>query len=70
MIGCQMLQSTDVLGQPTAATGPASASFGLPLPFQFSLIDVHVYLQAWAVAPGMNPANIIVSNGLDWLIGY
>ena len=70
MTGCQMLQSTDVLGQPTAATGPTSAAFSLPLPFQFSLIDVHVYLQAWAVAPGMNPANIIVSNGLDWLIGY
>ena len=70
MTGCWMLQSTDVLGQPAASTGLGAATYSLPVPFYASLLGVHVYLQGWAVAPGMNSANIIVSNGLDWQIGY
>ncbi len=70
MTGCYMLTSTEVVGEPTTATGSTTASYSLQIPNAGNLIGVHLYLQAWAVAPGANPANIIVSNGLDWLIGY
>jgi len=70
MTGCLLHQSTDIIGLSTAMTGPTTATYGLPLPFWASLIDVHIYLQGYAWAPGMNPASIILSNGLDWQIGY
>jgi hypothetical protein len=42
----------------------------LPLPNWSGLIGLHLYLQGWANAPGVNAGNTIVSNGIDWLIGY
>ncbi|MFY9343405.1 MAG: kelch repeat-containing protein [Planctomycetota bacterium] len=70
MPGCYLLQSTEVLGEPTTTTGPGTATYALPVPLLASLIERHIYLQGWTVAPGANPAGIIVSNGLDWHIGY
>ena len=70
MLGCSVLQSTDVVGLPVTFTGGSTATYSLPIPLWPGLLGVHVYLQGLAVAPGVNPANIIVSNGLDWQIGY
>jgi hypothetical protein len=68
MPGCDLLQSFDVSLAATP-TGPGSATFGLPIPNLPVLMGVHVYLQGWAIAPGANPASLIVSNGIDWGIG-
>lgn len=70
MTGCLMLQSTEVLGLQALVTGPTTASFGVGIPSLSSLIGLHLYLQGWALAPGMNPAGVITSNGLDWGIGF
>ncbi len=70
MLGCSLLQSADLLGLPVTFTGASSATYSLPIPLWSSLLGVHVYLQGLAVAPGVNPAGLIVSNGLDWQIGY
>ena len=33
------------------------------------LLGVHIYLQAYAFAPGVNPLQIIISNGVHWVLG-
>ncbi len=70
MLGCSVLQSTDVVGLPVTFTGGSTATYSLPIPLWPSLLSVHVYLQGLAVAPGVNPAGVIISNGLDLHIGY
>jgi len=47
----------------------ASGRLGLPLPTWAGLIGLEIYLQGWANAPGANPGNTIVSNGVEWVIG-
>lgn len=69
MPGCNLLQSTEVVGESTTPNGVGTASYNFAIPNNPALIGFHVYLQAWAWAPGANPANIIVSNGLDWQVG-
>lgn len=70
MPGCDLLQSANVVGEPATSIGPGTASYSFAIPNNAALIGMHVYLQGWAWAPGTNAANIIVSNGLDWQIGY
>ncbi|MGB3970091.1 MAG: hypothetical protein WBO45_25370 [Planctomycetota bacterium] len=69
MPGCDLQQSADVLGLGTSPLTPSTLSFSLAIPNVVSLLGVHVYLQAYAFAPGVNPLQIIVSNGIDWLLG-
>jgi hypothetical protein len=69
MPGCDLLQSAEAAAQPVTLTGPGTAIYSLPLPNFTGLIGLHVYLQGWAPAPGVNPASVIVSNGIDWGIG-
>lgn len=68
MPGCELLQSSE-FNVPAAITGPGTAAFSLPLPNWYGLIGLHLFLQGWAVAPGVNPGNTIVSNGVEWAIG-
>ncbi len=70
MPGCDLLQSADILGVSTSPLTPSTLSFSLAIPNVPSLLGSHVYLQAYAFAPGVNPLQIIISNGIDWLIGY
>lgn len=70
MPGCDLLQSADAAALPVTFTGPGTATLSLPIPNWPVLIGAHVYLQGWAFAPGVNPGHTIVSNGLDWGIGY
>lgn len=70
MPGCNFLQSAEVAALPVTITGPNTATFTLPIPNMSVLIGAQVYLQGWAFAPGVNPGETIVSNGLNWGIGY
>jgi hypothetical protein len=70
MPGCDLLQSADVFGLPVTMTGLSTADYSLPIPNVASLVDLHLYLQAVAFSPGANPAELLVSNGLDWQISY
>lgn len=68
MPGCVLRHSMDAVDLPTAAVG-SGFEYALQLPNQLSLLGVTVRLQAYALAPGVNPAQTIVSNRLDWRIG-
>lgn len=70
MPGCDLLQSADVFGLPVTMTGLSTADYSLPIPNVASLVDLHLYLQAVAFSPSANPAELLVSNGLDWQISY
>lgn len=67
--GCSLLTSSEFSALPVTFTGPGTATFDLPLPNINALIGLHVYLQAWANAPGANAGDLIVSNGVEWVIG-
>ena len=69
MPGCNLLQSADLGSRPLTPTGPTTAAYSLPLPNWGGLLGLHIYLQGWAVAPGANSAAIILSNGVEWVIG-
>jgi len=69
MPGCYLLQSNDILGLSTTATSPTIYQFSAGIPSVTSLLGNHLYLQAYSFAPGANPLQIVVSNGIDWLIG-
>ncbi len=57
-----------IVDLPTAAVG-SGYEYALQLPNQLTLLGLTVRLQAYAFAPGVNPAQKIVSNRLDWRIG-
>ena len=69
MPGCDLLHSNDVFGLVVSPGATGTLDFTLPIPANVNLINSHVYLQAYAAAPGYNPVQFIVSNGVDWLIG-
>lgn len=69
MPGCNLLQSADIVGLAVTFTSANTARFDQPLPNNPAFVGRHFYLQAFAVAPGVNPGQIIASNGLDWNIG-
>jgi hypothetical protein len=45
-------------------------SYSFAIPNNVAFVGFHVYLQAYAWAPGANPASIVISNGLDWRVGF
>ncbi|HEX5052843.1 MAG TPA: kelch repeat-containing protein [Planctomycetota bacterium] len=69
MAGCDLLQSADVLGLGATPQSASTLSFALAVPQQPSLLGNRVFLQAYALAPGVNPAQWIVSNGVAWSFG-
>jgi hypothetical protein len=69
MPGCSMLVSNDVFGLPTTQLTASTLQFDYAIPYSPYLLGAHVYVQAYCVAPGANPLQVIVSNGIDWLIG-
>jgi hypothetical protein len=69
MTGCFMLQSADALGLGTAPAVGGWLQFELAIPATPSSIGRQVYLQAYGYAPGENPLEIVVSNGLTWKLG-
>ncbi len=69
MAGCELLQSNELFGLPVTPLTSSTMQFDQAIPNQGALLGVHVYLQAYCLAPGENPLQIIASNGIDWLIG-
>ncbi len=67
--GCLLQQSAEGGSLPVTPTGVGTATFSVQLPNNTDLLGLLVYLQGWAIAPGYNPGNAIVSNGVAWLIG-
>jgi hypothetical protein len=70
MSGCALLQSAETAGAPVSFTSAGNATYTLLLPNWTALIGVRSYLQAWALAPGVNAGNAIVSNGVEWTVGF
>lgn len=68
--GCELLQSAEHAALPVSFAGAGTATYSLALPNWPGLVGINLYLQAWALAPAANPGNTIVSNGVEWLVGY
>jgi len=69
MTGCSALQSCDSLFEACASSGPATATYSVTVPNLPGLLSLRVWLQAWAPAPGQNPAGLIASNAVSLLLG-
>ncbi len=67
--GCTLLQSAESGSLSVTLAGPTAATFELPIPNVGGLLGLDLSLQAWSNAPGANPGNTIVSNGLRWEVG-
>lgn len=68
MTGCDMWQSSDIVGLPVGVQMPSSLSFTVALPNVQGLVGRHLYGQAFAFAPMQNPLGVVASNGVDWLV--
>ncbi len=68
MPGCTLLHSCEIFGLAVSTTGMVGV-FSQPLPDFPPLIGQHLFLQAFALAPGVNATGVVASNGLDWYIG-
>jgi len=69
MPGCDLLQSADATAQLVSFTGPGTATCSLVVPNATALTGRQVFLQGLAAAPGANAAGLIVSNGIEWVVG-
>ena len=70
MTGCTLYQSADVFGLPTVGAGVAfQMNFSMGVPSNPLLVGLHFYFQAFSIAPGANPLQVISSNGIDFLVG-
>ena len=68
MTGCELWHSAEIAGLAATPLVPGTLLLNVALPNAQGLVGRHIYGQAFAFAPGQNPAEIIVSNGVDWLI--
>ncbi|MGE3171795.1 MAG: hypothetical protein AB7O97_04165 [Planctomycetota bacterium] len=70
MPGCWMHHDAALAtASPCSLPVSGASQFSLGIPFDASLLGLHIYLQAWALAPGANAFGAIVSGGLDVAIG-
>lgn len=69
MTGCDLLQSADIQGWPLTPTSPTTLTFSAFLAPTPTLVGMHLYLQAYVYAPGVNAAELVTSNGIDWYVG-
>jgi len=69
MPGCDLLQSSDLIGLGVSPLAPSTLSFSIAIPNVPGLLGTHVYIQAYALAPAVNPLQVIISNGIDWRFG-
>ncbi|MFO1050933.1 MAG: hypothetical protein U1F36_01805 [Planctomycetota bacterium] len=67
LTGCRLAVAPATSGDLTLGAG--SASFALSVPNAPALLGASVYLQSAVVAPGVNLASVLTSNGLRWVIG-
>lgn len=69
LTGCDLLISPDTLGYVMTPTTSGTLEMRLPVPNAPILTGMLVYAQAVCYAPGQNPAELILSNGIQWVIG-
>jgi hypothetical protein len=69
MPGCLLLQSNEVFGLPVTPVSASTFQFDAAIPSSPALIGQHFYIQAYCFAPGVNAAQIVTSNGIEWVIG-
>ena len=65
--GCNLLVSGDFASPVLNTTG--TATLGIPIPADPSLVGLHVYFQGYVEDPGANAFGVAVSGGLDITIG-
>ena len=69
MPGCELLQSAELVFLPLTANTAGSGTLSLDIPPLGVLLGGSIYLQAWTIAPGVNPAQMVLSNGVHCTIG-
>lgn len=69
MPGCDLLQSANVPGLPTAPLGATTRKFAVSIPPLNPLLGMTLHLQAYAYAPGQNALGMTTSNGVSWSFG-
>lgn len=69
MQGCRLFHDFVIGADACTATGTTTAAHALPLPPAPELVGLRVYLQAWGVSPGANPAGLVTSNAIDLVLG-
>ncbi len=68
-VGC-LLHHDAITSQPcTLLPGGGVAQHALPIPNVPALLNSRLFLQAWSLAPGVNPGGVVLSNGLRIVIG-
>lgn len=68
--GCSLWHGAEgELAAGCAQTSWNTAQHSLSIPVDPLLVGVHVYLQAWTLAPGYNPIGLATSNGIELVIG-
>jgi hypothetical protein len=65
---CHLLQSVHVMAQAQPPIGGAAA-LTTSVPNAPALLGLRISLQSWAFAPGCTPDAVVVSNGVEWLVG-
>lgn len=70
MPGCHLLQSGEALGLALTPNLGTVLQFGIAIPNDTLLLGLHFYTQAYCFAPGQNAFAVIVSNGVDWIVGH
>lgn len=68
--GCRLLTSAELPAEPVVFQGPGTATYGVRLPNDPALAGFTCYLQGWALDPNRNPAQVVVSNGVEWGFGF
>ncbi len=68
MTGCTLFHDA-IVSELCSNVGPGVAQHGLAIPNNPALLNLVLFLQAWALAPGMNPGGVIVSNAMQLTIG-
>lgn len=69
MPGCYLLQSAEIVGLGAAPATAATLRFQFLIPANSALAGQTFYLQSFALAPGYNPTQVVLSNGIAWRLG-
>ena len=67
--GCNLYQSAELLITTTSPIGPGAAQHSLVIPNTTVVLQMHLFLQAWAIVQGHNPGGHILSNAVHLVIG-
>ncbi len=68
MTGCTLFHDA-IVSELCSNVGSGLAQHGVAIPNNPALMNFVLFIQAWALAPGMNPGGVIVSNAMQLTIG-